>query len=122
WFGRTMVADFFIRATFPDPATGLATTMPDSLREEIARTMGVAAVDTMRFISARADGQAVIVIARNFSLPGRLPLDAGSGQQEEIRQRLMAGETVIGAALAERLRRHAGDTLVLETPTGPQSL
>jgi putative ABC transport system permease protein len=122
WFRRTMVADYFVRVTFADPSAGTAPAMPESLADEIRKLPGVVDVESVRFVSAQADQQPMMVIVRDFSRAQRVPLNLEAGSSDDVRQRLLDSEIVIGTALAERLHRHTGERIVLDTPEGPRSL
>jgi len=121
WLRRTIVGDFFVRAMIPDTATGLAADMPETLGAEIAAIEGVGNIDTMRFVSAKAEGQGVIVIVREFTSE-RLPVDLKQGDAADARRGLFAGEVIIGTVLAHRTGLGLGDQITLETRAGAQQL
>lgn len=121
WFRRTMVADYFVRATFPDPTSGLAAAMSDAVGEELARIPGVAAVEPIRFITAKVNGRAVVVIARDMQNP-HVRLNLVDGDGTGVRRQMQRGEAVIGTALAERLHVGAGEFLTLATKSGAQQI
>lgn len=121
WFRRTMAADFFISVTFPDPTNGMAAGMSKSLGDEIAALQGVTGVDTMRFLNARVDGKPVVALIREYSRRERVPMNLLEGNDDEVRTRMAQGEVAIGLALSERTGKKVGDTLVLDSPDGPQT-
>ena len=96
--------------------------MPESLADDILKLPGVVGVESVRFVSGQADQQSMMVIVRDFSLAPHVPLNLEQGSSDDVRRRLLEGEVVIGTALAERLHRHAGDSIVLDTPDGPRPL
>ena len=57
WYRRTLVGDFFLRASFVDTAAGQAVELPLSLGDDIRRIPGVTNVDTMRYFHASVAGQ-----------------------------------------------------------------
>jgi putative ABC transport system permease protein len=121
WFDRTVVGDFFVRAMMPDMATGLATEVPESLREEIERIDGVDEITSVRLVSARVAKQAVILVVKDFSVAEGLPLDLKSGEPAQVREQLLAGDVVVGTVLAQRAGLSAGDELKLETDLGEKT-
>jgi putative ABC transport system permease protein len=119
WYSKTLIADFFIRATMPDMATGLAADLPDGLDEELLAVNGVEGIDAIRLISVKVADQNVILIVRGFNDASLQQFDVVQGGDDEtIRQRLAAGEVVVGSVLAERIEKKLGDELPLETEEG----
>jgi putative ABC transport system permease protein len=122
WYRRTMQADFVVRAAFPDAATGMAAQMPESLGEQMRRLSGVRNVEAVRAVNTRVRDDRVLVIARDFNAPGPLPLVLADGDQEQLRQRLVAGEIALGTVLAQRCDANPGDSITVETAAGARSL
>jgi putative ABC transport system permease protein len=122
WFHRTVTHDFFLWTVLPDVATGQSAEMPTALEAEIRMLAGVAHVDTVRCVSGAAAGQPVLFIVRGFGTPGFLSLNLHKGDPEAVRQRLVQGEVAIGTALAQKIGRHPGQTLNLDTPQGPRAV
>jgi putative ABC transport system permease protein len=121
WFDRTVVGDFFVRAMMPDMATGLATEIPESLREDIAQIDGIKEVTSVRLVSARVAKQPVILVVKDFAIGDRLALDLKTGEPPQVRQSLLAGEVVVGTVLAQRVGLNTGDELALETDQGEKT-
>ncbi len=119
WSEEALLGDFFVRATMPSLATGQAADMPIGLVEKIAALKGVRTVETLRFVSSRASGFAVVIVAREFSTRGRKFFDIVHGTPEEIFDGIEKGEVVIGSVLAERAKLELGDELSIETQSGP---
>jgi len=122
WQQRTIVGDFFVRAMFPDLATGQAAELPESLGPQIAAIDGVTSVNTLRFVSATVGEEQVVVALREFGGQDDLPLDLRVGQPEEVRRRLLQGDVVIGTVLAKRAGVGVGDTITLDTRAGKKQL
>jgi putative ABC transport system permease protein len=122
WQQRTLVGDFFVRATYQDVATGQAAEMPESLGPRIAAIEGVAAVSTLRCVRAAVGDEQVVVVLRDFGSQEELPLDLRVGHPGEIRRRLLDGEVVIGTVLAKRAGVGVGDCLTMNTRAGPRQL
>ena len=118
WFRRTTVGDFFLSATTPDPETGMTARMPEELGGEVGKIPGVASVHRVRFVSARAGDQPVVVIVSDFAAQEQLPLDLRDSDPAAVRRQLLAGEVVVGSALAQRAGLAAGKEIVLETKSG----
>jgi putative ABC transport system permease protein len=122
WQRQTFIGDFFVRAMYPDLATGQAAEMPESLGRELAAIEGVTEVGSVRFVSANAADQPVVVVLREFAAQDQLPLDLKGVDSEEIRRRLIDGEVVVGSVLAKAAKVGVGDSITLETRDGPKQL
>ncbi|HEY2761327.1 MAG TPA: FtsX-like permease family protein, partial [Pirellulales bacterium] len=118
WYHKAFVADFFVRAMAPDMSSGLLADLPETVGGEIKKVPGITSIDAARFVSAKAAGQQVILIARDYSDPHKPPFDIVSGDADSVRERLHAGDTVIGSVLAERARLKVGDNISFETEDG----
>ncbi len=118
WYEKTLIADFFVRATMPDMATGLAADLPDGLDKELLAVNGVEGIDAIRLISARAEKQNVILVVRGFDDSSLQQFDVVRGDETRIRERLADGQVVIGSVLAQRTKLKLGDELPLETDAG----
>jgi putative ABC transport system permease protein len=62
------------------------------------------------------------VLACTVPPEGPLSVDLAEGDPEEVRRGLLQGGTVLGTALAQRLKLRVGDEIVLETRGGPRPL
>jgi len=127
WQAKTFMGDFIIRSMTPDLSTGMMPPMPESLGHELRKIDGVANVDSLRFVSASlrvpsfpSGKQAVIVMVRDFTDQGNLPLALQGGDPVEIRKRLTAGQVVLGTVLANRAHISVDDEVTLDTDKGPQ--
>lgn len=120
WYRKTIVADFFVRAMNPDMATGQAADLPDALDAEIRQAPGITGIEAVRFVSAKAAGEQVIMVVRGFADATLHDFDLVSGDAQTIRDRLRAGETVIGSVLAERAGLKVADSISLQTEQGEQ--
>jgi putative ABC transport system permease protein len=118
WYQKTLIADFFVRATMPDMATGLAADLPDGLDEELLAVDGVEGIDAIRLISAKVQDQNVILIVRGFDDASLQQFDVVRGDESKIRQQLADGQVVIGSVLAQRTNLQVGDELPLDTDEG----
>jgi putative ABC transport system permease protein len=121
WFRQTIVADFLIRGAMPDSSFTLAPALPESLAQTI-RQSGDVTVDLISFLPAEVEDRQVLVLARTFAADRPLPLDLQEGDETSVRRGLLAGETVLGTGLAQRLGLHRGDVLRLTTTQGVRAL
>lgn len=119
WYDQTMVGDFFIRAPFSDPVSGLSPHMPQSLAEQFRQIQGVEDVSSLRFQDAEVAGQPVVIAAGGFSKASRVPIELTSGDSETVFQQLKQGEVVIGTNLAQRAGLKDGDQITLDSAQGP---
>jgi len=122
WYERSIVGDFFIRAMMPDMATGMSADLPYELGPEIAQVPGITALDTFRLVRARAGDATVIVVAREFKTGRKFSFDLKEGDPQEVRERMRAGDVVVGSVLAQRSKLKLGGTIGLETLQGTQQL
>jgi putative ABC transport system permease protein len=122
WFRRTVIGDFFVRAMFPDPATGTAADIPESLEQQIAVIPGVRGVSSVRYVPAQAGDQAVVIFVRHFPKSDPPPIHLVAGDPEHVEERLEAGEVLVGTVVAKRLGLGVGDELKLVTNAGPRTV
>ncbi len=118
WYRKAIVADFFVRATAPDMATGTSADLPDTVGPEINKIPGIISKDAMRFVNVHAAGENAIVIARDHSSPEPPDLDLVSGDLNTLRQRLRDGQVALGSVLAERAKLKVGDQITLDSDKG----
>jgi putative ABC transport system permease protein len=121
WYRKSLIADFYIRATMPDMATGVAADLPDGLDQEILAVDGVTGADGIRLISAKSVEENVVLIVRTFEDAAMQQFDFIAGDENTYRQQLKDGEVVIGSVLAQRNEVGVGDELPLETDEGVQN-
>jgi len=122
WAGRAIPADFLVRGSMPDPGFLVTSALPESIGGELRQVSGAQAVDQITFISSRAGGTPVLVLARTFPSEGPLPLDLRGRDPGPIRRGLASGEAVVADGLARSLAIRVGDAIVLDTPRGPHSV
>src|SRR6185295_16720344 len=120
WYQKAIVADFFVRAMAPDMQTGLAADLPDDLDPKIRKVEGIRSIDAVRYVSAKAAGQSVVVISREFDRNEDPPFDLPEKDLNTVLDRLHEGEVVLGSVLAQRAGLKPGDTVSLETDKGTQ--
>jgi putative ABC transport system permease protein len=118
WAKKTIIADFFVRATAPDMATGLSADLPDGIDAEVLAVPGVEKIDGVRLVSAEAAGQQIILIVRGFNDADLQAFDLVAGDPDDVRAKLRAGEVVLGSVFAERAGLKAGDDVPLVTDRG----
>lgn len=118
WYHKAFTADFFVRAMAPDMASGLMADLPDTIGDEIKKIPNITSLDATRIVSAQAAGQKVVLIAREYHDAKKPPLDIVSGDADTVREKLIAGETVVGSVLAERAGLKVGDDISFETEDG----
>jgi putative ABC transport system permease protein len=120
WFRHTITSDFLVRAVHPDPAVVLAPApIPATTYEEVRTLPGCDGVAAFRFLPVRVNGLEVLSIVREFPAREVLPLVLVEGD-DDPRERLEAGEVVLGTAVARRLGVRVGDAIMLDTPSGPK--
>lgn len=122
WSRRTVTADFMIRSVMPDTGMVLAAALPPGLEVELTRLPGVESVDRLSFVPVRARGQQALLLARSFDPSKELSLDLAEGSRPEVLRKLLAGEAVLGTALAQRIDLGPGDVLTVNTQRGPRGV
>ncbi len=122
WQRQTIVGDFFIRAMFPDLATGQAAELPESLAAQIAQVPGVGNISTVRFVDATMGDQPIVAVLHDFPAQEPLPLALKEGDPDDVRQRLAQGEVVVGTVLAKKAGVGVGDWITIDTRRGAQPL
>jgi putative ABC transport system permease protein len=122
WYERTLVADYFVRTAMPDSGFLLTAPLPERLAGPLARIEGIERVDSMRFLPARVNDTAALVLARTVALDRPPPMDLRSGDRSTLAARLRAGEAAVAEALARRLAVGVGDHLTLQTASGPRRI
>lgn len=119
WYRQAIVADFLVRGAMPDASFLLASSLPDTLGEELRSLRTVAGVEKISFLPARVNDRPVLLLARTFSPNRPLPIDLRDGDASAVREGLLRGEVVLGTVLAKNLGAAVGDAISLATPEGP---
>ena len=123
WARRVALADFYVRGTMPDGAYAITmAVLPEKLEADFARLDGVARVDKLNWVLARAHGERVVILACSMAPDRPLAMDLARGDPAEVLRKLVDGEVVLGTALARKLGRGVGDEIELETRFGPRRL
>ncbi len=122
WYDKTMMGDFFVRATTSEMAAGSAVQIPESLANDINKINGVENLDGIRVISTQAEGRQIVVVIRDFTNNNELPLILKEGKQADVRCQLAQGEVVIGTVLANRAGKKMGDEMSIKTPAGMKNV
>jgi putative ABC transport system permease protein len=123
WTKHVIATDFYVRGTQPDGAYAITmSALPENLEAEIAALDGVARVDKLNWILARAQGERIVVIASTFAPDRPAPMQLAAGESASVIRRLEQGDVVVGTALARRLQLAPGDRIEVDTRQGPQHL
>jgi putative ABC transport system permease protein len=122
WYERTITADFLLRAMAPDLSGQIAASVPIEVRDEVAAIDGVEKVDALRFLRVDAGGREAMLMARDFGLYARVPLDITIGEPQAVLAGLRRGQVVVGSVLAERAGLHVGDSLPIIVGTESRTL
>lgn len=131
WFEKAITADYVIRAMMPDMATGTAPDLPDEVGKELEELHTALHIryEGMSFIQAKvprgkdeSEALTVIAVAREYLDPKPPPFDLIEGQPEQLREKLLGGEVVIGSVLSLKTGLKVGNNLPLETKDGVQQI
>lgn len=120
WFDRTVIGDFFVRATMPDMASGVSAAVPEELGETIRKIPGVYQVNSARIVSISIGDKGALLVARDFNDPKDLPLDLREGDPQHVFDQLKDGQIVVGTVLAHRHNLKPGQEIELATKEGRQ--
>jgi putative ABC transport system permease protein len=121
WYHKAIVADFFVRASEPSVATGLAVDLPDGVGDEVKKVEGIKSIDASRNGMIKVDGQMASLIARDHTEPGPPDLQIVTGDLSTLRESFKNGAVALGSVLAQRIHLKVGDQLKLETDKGEKS-
>ena len=75
WSVRTFTADYLVRGTLPELSYAIGTHLPEELHDELAQLDGVANVNELNLVQAKAGDEAIVVLARSFDDAATLALD-----------------------------------------------
>jgi putative ABC transport system permease protein len=111
----TLDADFIIRVTQINLATGTSPNLPEDLHAEVRRLSGVQSVEAMRIFGLEVPkaGRAVVVV-REFSMYERPPLELLEMDLHDARRKILEGDIVLSDILAYKLRKKAGDFVTFD--------
>jgi putative ABC transport system permease protein len=132
WMKAAVVGDYFVRAMMPDMATGTAPDLPDEMLAELQAVAHVQTIDGVSYIESKVlkpqpggepEPIKAICIARQFpDTTAPPPFDLIEGNEYTLRDRLLAGEVVVGSVLAQQLGAKLGDSIQLETVAGVEPI
>lgn len=114
WLDRTLTDDFLLRASRPRVDMPEADSLPDDVDRQISLIPGIESIDRMSFSLASIRGESATLLTRQISGDESLPIDLLDGEPSRLRDRLLAGEAVIGSVLAKRIGCHTGDEVSIE--------
>jgi putative ABC transport system permease protein len=107
---RTTLADYIVRVTHTNLATGTSAKLPEGLALQVKQLPGVRSVESLAAVPMEiAAAGKVVAVVREFGDYDRPPLEIGRANPAEVRQKLLAGEIVISDILAYKLQKKAGD-------------
>lgn len=109
WYRLIMQGDFLVH-------DGL---ISESLERQIRQVAGVTSVEGIHDFFSDLERQRISVIGRDFN-SDPFPLILQEGLAERVREKLRAGEVVVGTRLAQQLGLAVGDRVTLRSPQGPQ--
>jgi len=123
WAARVGAVDFFVRASLPDPGTmTMSVGLPPGITDEVQSISEVASADRLSFLPAVTSLGPVVILAQDFERQRPMRLDLVSGEHDEVRERLLDGEIVIGSVLAQRNKLEVGDRIGVQSTQGMKEL
>lgn len=118
WYRKTIIADFYVRATIPDVGNIATATLPDEVEGELRATSGIERIDSLRFVKTQIGEEEVLVIAHEYPTREDVRFDVAGQDETRLYDDLQAGKVVIGSVLGQRLQRKAGDKIKVSTSAG----
>lgn len=109
WYARTMAGDFIVTTAGETPVDDAS----DPLRQGLLAEEGIQAIDSIRFMSARANDLSVMAIIRDFPDSMEFPSVVQGIATEQLRKELAEGSILISNVLANRLGVAVGHTIRL---------
>ncbi len=122
WYTRSIVGDFFVRASMPDLATGSAADLPENTGKDLAEIEGIESIDPMRFVNAQSGENSILLVVRDFLGDPSEFFDFVEGNGEAAVQGLRSGKVVVGSVLAQRLGLTIGGQIPIESADGTVQL
>jgi putative ABC transport system permease protein len=121
WYRKTIVADFFMRASAPSMSDYTSAELPEDLGSELKKVDGITSLNALRLARAEVAGQTASLVARDHNEEGAPELDVVSGNANELRERFKNGEVALGTVLARRAHLKVGDEISLDTANGKKN-
>ena len=122
WMANTLNPDMFVSAS--ETIVGRDYRFPAGLEAELARVPGVEEVEPVRTARVQFHGEPIMIVATDLARVGRrirkMPV-AGDGQTMYAAAAAEKG-VLVGENLAGLQHLHLGQTIELNTPTGPLRL
>jgi putative ABC transport system permease protein len=123
WYRKTVVGDFFVGISDLGIDDGKVVALNERVGQDISAIPGVTAIDPLTWINnVKIHNQGVTVIVRDFPSDDHVNFDTRDGDAATLRQRLLAGDVVIGEVFAQRAGLKAGDELSMKTQRGEFTL
>jgi putative ABC transport system permease protein len=116
WSQHTFNAEFVVRVSMPNLATGAVADMPEDMAGRIAQFRGTKSVEEVTFVTMDSEYGRLLATTREFGLYDSLPLDvvAPPGNPARLRQSLLNGEVMVSDILANKFQIKPGDRITVE--------
>lgn len=121
WVDQTITADLFLQSRTLD-VSGSDVTVPPRVLRGLRTVKAIRAVDEYRSTDARYAGRQIVVFAATFDVlahDGR-QLFLHGDSTEVVERAKRNGEVIVTEGFALAFRKNEGDTIELDTPSGPQ--
>lgn len=114
WLDRTLTSDFLLRSSRPRVDMPEADSLPDDLEAQLRAIPGIEAIDPLSYSLANVQGISATLMTRPMSSFQTVPVDLIEGDEQKLRDQMLAGEAVVGSVLSHRIGCHAGDQFQME--------
>jgi putative ABC transport system permease protein len=119
---HTLSGDYIIRPLNIRRDPDMTPDLPAEVEAAVRNLPGIQTVEALRFAEVLVNEESVFLVAREFPSNAPVQLDVPDADPEQLRTRLKAGEVAVGTALLNRLHKHPGDMLQINTSRGTQEL
>ncbi len=109
---RTTLADYIVRVTSINLATGASATLPEGTLPLVKKLDGVESVESMAIVGMEVPvAGRVLAVVREFELYERPPLELPEANLASVRRQILAGDIVLSDILSFKVGKRVGDQM-----------
>ena len=114
WYRRAMSADLILMPATAETASEFGLQAKEGPELQLRQLPGVAAVQTVRFVTVRVNDRPALLVARGFAADEEPPWRLSGAAWPDVRTQLVQGRVVIGGMLAKLCGAGVDETLRVE--------